>query len=419
MNARLRGWKRRVRAFGWRFLRSVWVSLRRYLDDQGSLRAGGLTYLTLMSLVPGLTVVLLIASAFGVKEQFRAWVDANVVGSSEQLVLVKETVLDLVENVRIELLGAFGLLLFVWVVLSLLARVEHALNATWQAGRSRTFARRYADYVAMLFLVPLLVLAATALETVVTLGGFITSVPLLGQIVRSGLDLVPMAMIWLALTLVYKVMPNVTVAWGPASTAGILAGTSWYVAQSSFLHAQIGISRNNAIYGSLALLPFLLFYLYLSWSIVLWGAEFCYVLQNRITMHSKKADRIWTPDQRRRLALGLFRGALDEFESGKALALADFAGASRWPRRRVDEIAQILADAGLVHRVKKEQAVVPAKPPGTTPVAAIFCAVDGIRFSEGAMSAADAVAVDAALAPREADLLRDLHEVIRDRAGML
>ncbi|MCA8970486.1 MAG: YihY/virulence factor BrkB family protein [Planctomycetes bacterium] len=404
---------RRVRRYLGRFATYVWVSVRRYLDDQGSLRAGGLTYLTLMSLVPGLTVVLLIASAFGVKEQFRSWVDSQSVGWSEQLVQIKDTVLEVVDNVRLELLGGFGLLAFIWVVLSLLAKVENALNETWNAGKSRTLARRYADYVAILFFVPLLVLAATGLKTIVTFDGIVGAIPMLGPVVESGLQLLPIAMIWLALTLVYKVMPNVTVGWGPALFSGLIAGTSWYVAQAVFFRAQIGLSRQNAIYGSLALLPFFLFYLYVSWAIVLWGAEFCYVFQNRITKRHDAVDHSWTPDQRHRLAIGLVRGAVDQFKDGKSLMIADFAGSYRWPRRRVDEIAKTLVEAGILHFVHHGKSVVPAKPPDATRVADIILVVDGVPTST------DVMTVDRPLPAREDAILQDLRQRIRDLDGML
>lgn len=396
--------------YGQRFARLLWVSITRYVERQGSLRAGGLTYLTLMALVPCLTVVLLIASAFGVKEQFRTWVDQQAVGTTRQFVEIKDAILDLVENLRLEILGAFGLLLFLWVAMSLLTSVEKALNATWRAGSSRTLARRYADYVAILFLVPLLILAATGLKTVVAFDSIVGAVPFLGHVVESGLDLLPFFMICLAMTLLYKVMPNVRVQWTAALAGGLVAGAIWYAAQSLFLHLQIGISRANAIYGSLALLPILLFYLYLSWSIVLWGAEFCYVYQNRLYLRTAVADRAWTPARQRRLALALFRGALDQYKDGKSLRLGDFAGYYRWPRHRVDSIAKILVDSGLLHRVQSGQAVVPARPPGETEVADLLRAID---------SPEDALLSTRALAPADESVLAEIRQRLTQIEGKL
>lgn len=394
-----------------RFGRMLWVATLRYLDNEGSLRAAGLTYLSLMALVPGLTVVLLIASAFGVKEKLRAWVDEQAVDWSKQLVEIKDAVLGVVDNVRLELLGAFGLLVFVWIVMSLLARVENALNVTWRAGRSRTLARRYADYVAILFLVPLLVLVATGLKASLALDDLVASVPFLAQVVESGLDLLPVALIWLAMTLVYKVMPNVRVSWSAACFAGLLAGASWFLAQSVFLLLQIGISRSNAIYGSLALLPVFLFYLYFSWAIVLWGAEFCHVFQNRVDHVGDDDARKMSSVQRRRLALGIVRGAVERFREGKSLSLSEYAGIARVSRRSVDDMVAQLVQHSLLHRVDGGRGVIPSRPPGSTPLQAILEALDGTGAGD--------VAGTPPLPPEDEAVLSDLRARATEIDGMI
>ena len=400
-----------------RFGRMLWVSSLRYLDNEGSLRAAGLTYLSLMALVPGLTVVLLIASAFGVKEKLRDWVDAQAVDWSREVIEIKDTVLGVVDNVRLELLGAFGLLVFVWIVMSLLGRVENALNVTWRAGRSRTLARRYADYVAILFLVPLLVLAATGLKASLALDEIVASVPFLAQIVASGLDLLPIVLIWLAMTLVYKVMPNVRVRWSAALVAGLLAGASWFAAQSLFLLLQIGISRSNAIYGSLALLPVFLFYLYFSWAIVLWGAEFCHVFQNRIDYVGDEPGGQLPGRARRRLAVALLRAAVERFREGESLGLAEFAGRSRVARRHVDDMVDLLRSHKLVHVVANGNGVIPARPPGATPIAELLQALDGDSVDGDAL--APGPLTSERLQPEDEAMLAELRARMTDFDGMI
>ena len=371
----------RVRAVTWRFLRPLWLALRSFSANQGNLRAGGLTYLTMLALVPALTVVLAIAGAFGIKEQFYDLI-GKWQANSESLAAVKTWLLDKVEGVKPGVLGAFGLPVFVYTALSMLARVEQALNVTWQADRGRTLARRYADYVALLFLVPLLVLVSTGLRTLTSVGDAVASIPIvgpfIGQIVESGLQFLPLVFICMAITLIYRVMPNVRVRWVPALIAGAVAGCSWYVAQSAFLYGQVWLSRSNAIYGSLALLPFLMLYLYLSWTIVLWGGELSYVIQHRARV--QRGAIPWSPVRLRRLALALVRAAGERFAAGKTLALADFSGRTGWPRTRVDEVAELLVRTEILRPLQGGQAVVPAQPPGTLPLARLLTAIDGIEL---------------------------------------
>lgn len=359
---------------GWTLL---WTSIRRFRENQDSLRAGGLTYLTLMALIPGLTFVLVIAGALGVKNELKATLDQLLKDSPPQMIELKDQIIQLVDNVRLEFIGAAGLLVFIYVVMSLLARVEQALNATWLADRGRNLARRYADYIAILFLVPLLVLAATGLKTTLEIAPVVSDLAWLKDVVESGLRILPFVMVWAAATLLYRAMPNVRVRWGPGALAGLIAGGFWIIAQDVFLRVQIHLTRTNAIYGSLALLPVLLLYLYLSWSIVLWGAELCYVVQNRDHLYRPAAARRWTPVTKRRLGLMMMRRAVTSFCDGGVLSLAEFAGDTGWPRSQADEMAQLLCDAGLLHRVRFGQAVVPALPPGRVPLAKIFEAIDG------------------------------------------
>ena len=175
------------------------TSLRRHRDNQGTLRSAGLTYLTLMALIPGLAVILSIAGALGVRDEMSgrlSWLPERFVRQASQLDL--------------RAVGAVGLILLIYVVMSLLARIEQAFNVTWQARRGRNLARRYADYVALLFLLPLLVLVATALNTVVQIERFLPDVPL-AEFLRRGSRTVPFVLAWLAATLLYKIMPNTRV----------------------------------------------------------------------------------------------------------------------------------------------------------------------------------------------------------------
>jgi len=389
--------------------RVVWGALRRFYTNQGSLRAAGLTYLTLMSLVPGLTVVLVIASAFGIKQQMRRYLDQLLEGQSAKLIELKDNVMTIVDGVSLEVIGAAGLLVFIWVCLSLLSYVEEALNVTWEAGRSRTLARRYADYVAIILFVPLLVLAATAVKAVVTVDTLLGFWPWLRRLVESGLAYVPFLLIWAAMMLLYKVMPNVAVRWRPAAFSALVASISWIVAQNLFLRFQIELSRTNAIYGSVALLPVLLFYIYLSWTIVLLGAELNHAIQKRGRLAAPKDDPIWTSAFKRRIALTIMRRALALHSAGKAMSLTDLSSETGWPETRLDEIANILVDGGLLHRVRLSHAVVPAFPPGRIELQTLLRVVDG---EDGETSRPLLVAGDE-------DLLADLRRRLTDISGLL
>ena len=74
-------------------------------------------------------------------------------------------------------------------------------------------------------------------------------------------------------------MPNRRPAWRPIVVSALIAGVAWQLVQWSYVSLQVGVARNDAIYGALAQLPVTLVWLYVSWAIVLGGAEIAALLE--------------------------------------------------------------------------------------------------------------------------------------------
>jgi len=359
--------------------RVVLSSVRGYANNKGGSRSNGLTFLTLMAIVPVFTVVFALAGAFGIREVMSDWVRETFKATQFQQVM--NWILVRVEEIDFGALGGLGLLFLIYVVLSLMGRIEDAFNTTWRAGRNRNLVRRYADYVAVLFLVPLLVLLATGVNAFFQLDQIVSDIqhtwPLFGAFLRSGLSFVPYLFVCLAAVLLYKLTPNAAVRWIPATITGVLIGITWLLTQWLFFRFQIAFLRSRLmIYGSLALLPLFLIYIQLSWAIVLWGAEVCYAVQNVRFLKPSSEKLEWTPARRRALGLALMRVAVREFRGGRTLSLPAFSAETGATHRRVVELADLLMRSDLLHRVRPER-YVPTMPPGEIPLRRVLIALDG------------------------------------------
>ena len=106
--------------------------------------------------------------------------------------------------------------------------------------------------------------------------------------------ILPYVLVWILFVFLYMFVPTVPVKFRYAIVAGVIAGSVYQIVQWFYIRFQIGVSAYNAVYGSLAAIPLLLAWLQLSWSIVLWGAQLCYVFKNGHMMYYRKNE--WEPE---------------------------------------------------------------------------------------------------------------------------
>lgn len=167
-------------------------------------------------------------------------------------------------------MGWAGFAAFTGILFLLLRDVEDSLNFLWGVQKARSFLAQVLIYGALLAGFPFLVLPYLAGN-----GRVGEWIPFL---LRSG-GILSFVLLWLVCAWVYKWVPNVKVRWRPALWGGFLAaslletarwGVGWYA-----LHA-VASSR---VYGILWMFPIILLWIYLCWTILLFGAETAYFTQ--------------------------------------------------------------------------------------------------------------------------------------------
>jgi DNA-binding IscR family transcriptional regulator len=171
-------------------------------------------------------------------------------------------------------------------------------------------------------------------------------------------------LLWMAFAAFYKAVPNTKVNFGAAFVGGIVAGTAWHVNNLfGFLYISRVVS-NNKIYGGLFLVPVFMAGLYLSWLILLFGAQVAYAFQNRaLYLQEKLAENV---NQRGRefVAFRLMTCLGQRFQRGLSPATAeDMSVELGIPSRLVQQVLQTLIAARLVIEISDtESAYTPARP---------------------------------------------------------
>lgn len=258
-----------VRHDGRHFAQFVWG---RFQQDRLTVTAGYLAYVTLLSLVPMIAVVFGMMSAFPVfqslKQEMEQFVYHNFVPTAGDM--LKEYIDGFVANATNT--TAVGIGALVAVALMLISAIDKNLNYIWRSTQSRPLAQAFAMYWMILTLGPVLIGASIAISS------YIFSLRLFGAESLFGIGYLllrglPFLFSVLTFLLVYTVVPNCKVRLIHAFIGALLAATLFELAKRGFAIYITNFPSYQAIYGALATIPILFVWVYLSWLVVLFGAE--------------------------------------------------------------------------------------------------------------------------------------------------
>jgi len=346
----------RIEAILVRSLRILLLAGRRFLSDNCQRTASVLTYYSLLNVVPVLAVAFAIAKGFGL----RTVIENQITQIAQKANWPPEVTNQLVsfshnflEHAKGGLIAGVGIILLLWTVISILGKIEEALNEIWEVQKPRTLARKFSDYLAMMVLAPVLLVVSGSATVLVAskISTLLHSMALpgvLSNVILLFLNLLPYVSIWILLTALYLVMPNAAIPLRAAVLGGIAGGTVAQVVQWVYVKFQIGVSSYGAIYGSFAALPLFLGWVQMSWMIVLFGAEIAYAGEHYETYGFHPDLTRISASSRRVLMLRICHLLVKRFSAGeKPLTARQMAEALQIPARLVRRLLRELSEAGL------------------------------------------------------------------------
>ena len=275
---------------GWRALYGFCLSVaRRFKEERALQTAGSLSYTTLLSLVPLLTVALAIASAFPVFSQaveaLRAFLVHNFLPDARAVRPVMDTIDAFARNAG--RLTAIGLLGFMITAVLLMLTIDNALNRIFRVQRRRSVLQRAFVYWALITLGPLLIglsVSMTSFAVTRSLGSL-----RLDALASAVLGVLPFLFTCVAFGLLYSIVPFRQVEARHALVGAVLAGIAFEVAKRGFALYLSQVPTYRLIYGAFATVPIFLVWLYVSWVVVLAGAVFTAMLPGfRLRAHEPR-----------------------------------------------------------------------------------------------------------------------------------
>lgn len=342
-------------------IRVLILAIRDFDRDDCVVRASALTYYTLLTIVPVLAMAFGIAQGFGFEENLEAQVRGQFKGQEEIVTQIFTFVAAMLDRTRGGLIAGIGVVLLFYYVFRIMWNIERTLNVIWKVDETRPAVRKLTDYMTFMILGPLIVILSGSLNVYITttVEKFTSEVEMfetLSPLINTPLRLIPYAMIWLILTLIYVVMPNKKVKFIPALISGILAGTAYQLTQWGYINFQVGVSNMNAIYGSFAALPLFLIWMQVSWTIILFGAEIAHAIQNMNLHEQQKDARKLSAYYKRLLTLYTLHLIIERFKNEeKALTILEISETLDIPITTVTEIIEDLQVAAIIAPTKEDK----------------------------------------------------------------
>lgn len=342
-------------------LKTIIIALKGFAEDNCVVRASALTYFTLLSIVPVFALIFGIAKGFGIQHKIEEILQSRFEGHQEVLDYVLKFSNTMLDNTKGGLVAGIGIAMLLWSVMKLLNNIEKSFNDIWHIKISRSITRKFTDYFSLMFFAPVLMLLASSFTVYITtqIVNIIQSMSTLGflsPVIFFLFKSIPYVVMWLALTIVYIIMPNTKVNFKSALIAGIVAGTLFQLAQWGYIKFQIGMSSYNAVYGSFAALPLFLIWIQLSWLIVLFGAEVSFANQNVHNYEFESELFKISDSNRKKISLLIAHSVISNFANAKSAFTAEEISLKlSIPLKLVKQIIGKLVLSGLFSEIKTSE----------------------------------------------------------------
>jgi membrane protein len=248
--------------------------------------------------------------------------------------------------------------------LSLLSSMEDVFNDIWGVKQSRGYLQRFVVYWFVLTITPLVLVAVSVPSVLRNLRPLRWLLDLTGTAQIFFTVLVPLMLVCLGFAAMYAVLTSARIPLRSVAIGGVFGGTLW----SSAVYGYASYAQHSAfystVYGSLSAIPIFLLWLYVSWVIVLLGAQVAFATENLTTFREELLASRASTAARELLALRIAVEVAGRFLCGEPAINRDelphvLQASGRLVNRMVDELLEI----GCLVQVGSEESLGPGCDP--------------------------------------------------------
>lgn len=331
------------------FAAYVW---RRFVEDRGLRMAAGLSYTSLLAIVPLTAIAFSMFAAFpvfeGVRETIQEALFSNLLpDSAATMGGYFDTFVS--NATQLTAVGTVGLAA---TAILLLGTIESDMNAIFRVVKPRALAPRLLMFWAMLTLGPMLIGASFSLSTYVYAA---TSWVGLGEVGGPGLitRALPTLMVIFALSVFFFIVPNRHVGIGPALAGGLVAGLLFAALRRAFGLYVASAPTYQSVYGAVSVVPIFLVWMYLSWAVVLLGAELTASATEWRSARGRPRQRDLDAGERLTVALAVLAQLLAASRHGAVVTDSNLQRRVRVDETTLSDILAVLHKASFVEQIEE------------------------------------------------------------------
>jgi len=387
------------------FQLKLWRHCARLLrQNRSGTQAAALSYHTIFGLVPLAIVVVMVFQAIpayrdggGNVRQFvyEGMHLHNIVYPSDEEAGEEVRLTDKIDeitdryisNLNTGAITVFSCVIVVWAALGLLITIERAFNNIWHVGRGRNFLQRIVNYWALMTLGPFLLV----------LGFYVSTNYLVANRIREGAmqymaPILPYLISTAALFLLYFVLPNTKVSFRAALWGAAVAALIWTGAKALFTIYVLEFIPHKAIYGVMGIIPLGVFWIWMTWVIVLFGLQLTYTTQHLKTIDAAEIAALHKLDEHFLISdftvIRMLEYILGEFEKKHGPVSAEaICGRLNLPAEFGRKILEHLVGKGLLIQTAEPHAgFAPATDGRNITLADVVDAVKGASFDQDCQS---------------------------------
>ncbi|MDH5751547.1 MAG: YihY/virulence factor BrkB family protein [Deltaproteobacteria bacterium] len=244
------------------------------------MHASGLSFYMMLSMVPFLAIILFLLDITGIPAKHLPEMLEFLAGGNRTLA---DHITQFALKARVGMMGTVGFGITMVIGFVLLQRVKVTLNTIWNVSKWASYRRRMAEYATVLAMFPLLLAITVGVASLLSsppVRALLLQVRIVDEISFAMIKATSIMLLWMAVFYAYAILPDTKVISRNAAIGAVVGTLGLVVAQEIYQSFLILVTRQNVIYGALAMLPALMLWFYMGWMVFLFGAELTHAIQN-------------------------------------------------------------------------------------------------------------------------------------------